>query len=140
MNKWLYSHGNPILLTDPSGNDPYWCGNSRECYAQYLEIFKCVGYYTYPNNVPPRDVHEYHLSLQGETFIFHFEIREYFPYDDGTGTCTIGFGSVLFYPDNINYCSYDSVKERNDYKVIDKASKTQKTLNKIWGLSLADTM
>jgi RHS repeat-associated protein len=38
FNKWQYAYSNPINLTDPSGNDPWWCENQNNpdlCYANW---------------------------------------------------------------------------------------------------------
>jgi RHS repeat-associated protein len=40
-NMWLYTFGNPVNITDPSGNDPYWCENEidpdtrQQCYDNW---------------------------------------------------------------------------------------------------------
>jgi RHS repeat-associated protein len=39
MNGWNYVEGNPVNLTDPRGNDPWWCDtqpNPDECRRAYL--------------------------------------------------------------------------------------------------------
>jgi hypothetical protein len=34
--KWMYANANPVMFTDPTGNDPYWCRNDMECYTKWL--------------------------------------------------------------------------------------------------------
>jgi RHS repeat-associated protein len=40
-NAWLYGYGNPIIYTDPSGHDPWWCDNTPNpeiCRARVLGL------------------------------------------------------------------------------------------------------
>jgi len=45
LNRWGYVEGNPVLHTDPSGHDPWWCEDTerypsdddkQKCYDDYL--------------------------------------------------------------------------------------------------------
>jgi RHS repeat-associated protein len=63
--KWLYANANPVMYTDPTGNDPWWCGNNMECYAQWIANYqKCHGG-TSPTSTPA-------LQYLGEYEITHY--------------------------------------------------------------------
>jgi RHS repeat-associated protein len=40
LNKWNYVEGNPINRTDPSGKDPWGCGNDDTCTTDWLKNWR----------------------------------------------------------------------------------------------------
>jgi 3D (Asp-Asp-Asp) domain-containing protein len=52
----LYGYADPIRYTDPSGNDPWWCGNDLSCYAKWIKDYQknnCLPLETSPTETPP---------------------------------------------------------------------------------------
>lgn len=48
LNRWNYTHSNPINYTDPSGHDPWWCDSQPDpeaCRDQYLPRVNARVYY-----------------------------------------------------------------------------------------------
>ena len=43
LNGWDYVYGNPVMYSDPSGHDPYWCEkdpNPSQCYQKWLKNYQ----------------------------------------------------------------------------------------------------
>lgn len=46
--KWLYANANPVMYTDPTGNDPYWCeelpgDGTNNCYIDWWNNYHFSG-------------------------------------------------------------------------------------------------
>jgi RHS repeat-associated protein len=108
LNRFAYVANNPVRYTDPTGrcfielsSHMVWFSDSDP---------KCGGSYTPTNDGGggsgsddgSSDPQDMETSEQGENFIIYWEnaggYPDQYPYEDAGGTCTIGYGHVLYNP------------------------------------------
>jgi RHS repeat-associated protein len=136
--KWVYANSNPVRYSDPSGLSSSFSFGQFSAYLDSALSNVCTydhfgGGFLLPGIPYPEHAGTLHLSPQGETFIKDRELLRVWPYDDTTGTCTIGYGTTLSYPSIAN-CSKDSVLALKDYYVRDKATSTLSKMDPTFGL------